>query len=87
MERLVEFEDCIDVILMGITPNILVQVFGLTDIVYAELLPMITFVLALICRATEPLREFVVGFDLSMGVSSSGRLQQGSMDYMARNVW
>ena len=53
----------------------------------AELPPVITVDISLICRDTEPLREFVSAFDSSMGVSGSGQVPHGDLRHMVDYAW
>jgi hypothetical protein len=71
--------------IIGDSTNI--RMFGRTDIAEAPLPPVIVVDLSLICRDTEPLREFVSKFDSSMGVSDSGQLQPAYGRHIARNSW
>ncbi|NIY76232.1 hypothetical protein HED22_11320 [Thalassospira sp. HF15] len=85
-------EQAVDLLVAGRLTGIIgdstnIRMFGRTDIVEADLPPVIVVDLSLICRDTEPLREFVSGFDLSMGVSGSGQLKPSDTHHMANNVW
>tara|TARA_E500000318_G_scaffold90064_1_gene87794 strand:- start:276 stop:1040 length:765 start_codon:yes stop_codon:yes gene_type:complete len=64
-----------------------IRMYGRTEIVQADLPPVITANLSLICRDTEPLREFVGGFDSSMGVSSLRQSQPDESRYTVMNGW
>ncbi|WP_430474763.1 hypothetical protein ACQ0MK_02980 [Thalassospira lucentensis] len=74
----------VDAIIADVTN---IRMFGRAEIVQADLPPVITVNLSLICRDTEPLREFVDGFDSSMGVSSLRQSQPDESRYTVMNGW
>jgi hypothetical protein len=71
--------------IIGDSTNI--RMFGRADIVETDLPPVITVDIVLICRDTEPLREFVSSFDSSMGVIDSGKMPHGDLRHMVDNAW
>lgn len=64
-----------------------IRIYGKVGIEQADLPPVIVVNLKLICRDTEPLREFVSDFDSSMGVSSSLDFLPKDGRYRSENVW
>ena len=64
-----------------------IRMYDNISIVQADLPPVITIKLALICRDTEPLREFVGEFDSSMGVSGFRHSQSDENRYTVLNAW
>lgn len=85
-------EQAVDLLVAGRLTGIIgdstnIRMFGRNDVVEADLPPVIVVDLSLICRDTEPLREFISGFDLSMGVSGSGHLQRGDGHHMVHYAW
>ncbi|KJE34907.1 hypothetical protein UF64_09280 [Thalassospira sp. HJ] len=80
-------EQAVDLLTGIIGDSTNIRMFGRNDVVEADLPPVIVVDLSLICRDTEPLREFISGFDLSMGVSGSGHLQRGDGHHMVHYAW
>jgi len=85
-------EQAVDLLAAGRLTGIIgdstnIRMFGRTDIVEADLPPVITVSISLICRDTEPLREFVSEFDSSMGVIDSGKMPHGDMRHMVDYAW
>ncbi|MBC07404.1 hypothetical protein, partial [Thalassospira sp.] len=71
--------------IIGDSTNI--RMFGRTDIIQVDLPPVITVDISLICRDTEPLREFLSAFDSSMGVYDSGQVPHGDLRQMVDYAW
>jgi len=85
-------EQAVDLLAAGRLTGIIgdstnIRMFGRTDIIEAELPPVITVDISLICRDTEPLREFISSFDSSMGVSGSGQVPHGDLRHMVDYAW
>ena len=85
-------EQAVDLLAAGRLSGIIgdstnIRMFGRTDIIQVDLPPVITVDISLICRNTEPLREFLSGFDSSMGVYDSGQVPHGDLRQMVDYAW
>ncbi|WP_297001183.1 MULTISPECIES: hypothetical protein [unclassified Thalassospira] len=85
-------EQAVDLLAAGRLTGIIgdstnIRMFGRADIIQVDLPPVITVDISLICRNTEPLREFLSGFDSSMGVYDSGQVPHGDLRHMVDYAW
>ena len=85
-------EQAVDLLAAGRLSGIIgdstnIRMFGRTDIIQVDLPPVITVDISLICRNTEPLREFLSAFDSSMGVYDSGQVPHGDLRQMVDYAW
>lgn len=85
-------EQAVDLLAAGRLSGIIgdstnIRMFGRTDIIQVDLPPVITVDISLICRNTEPLREFLSAFDSSMGVYDSGQVPHGDLRHMVDYAW